>query len=149
MIDERIISIAEIEGSLFEYASKKKTCGSSFFIKQFLYSSLAMRMSNVNFLYESSDVPYLYDELSKEKKLNMGKDIYAEPIMYWIGYLIAVIVHVKKIAPSQIYRIIKPKELFISYEAYHSLDIVDAANRIVESRMEIEKNNLEIFKQTR
>jgi len=148
MINDRIIEIAKIQGSLFEYSCKKRECASSFFIKQFLYSSLAKRMNDINFLYESSSITDLYNELSKEKKLNVGKEIYPEAVMYWIGYLLAVMAINNNYSPQQIYRIITPKELFISYEAYHSFNVEDAIDRIIESKMN-NKNDLELFKTTR
>jgi len=149
MINNRIIEIAKIQGSLFEYSCKNSNCSSSFFIKQFLYSNLAKHMSNINFVYSNDDVVYLYNQLNEQKKLTLGKNKYSEHIMYWIGYLLAVISLKEAISPEQIYKIIKPEELFVSYEAYHSLDIEESAERIIQSRFFVNKNNLELFKSTR
>lgn len=148
MIDEKIVCIAKIQGALFEYSCKKKECASSFFVKQFLYSSVAKRMNNIEFLYSSIDVAELYNELKSEKKLNVGKEIYPEVVMYWMGYLLAIMAIKKNMSSKQIYRIITPKELYISYEAYHSLDIEDAIDRILDSKKN-NKNDLELFKSTR
>ncbi len=148
MIDRRILEIAKVQASLFEYSCKKKECASSFFVKQFLYSSVAARMSDINFVYSTEDVPEIYFELKEEKKLNIGKEIYPEAVMYWMGYLLAVMSLTKNMHPSQIYRIVTPKELYLCYEAYHSLDIEGAIERIIESKS-CERNDLELFKLTR
>lgn len=148
MINDMVIEIAKIQGSLFEYSCQKKNCASSFFVKQFLYSSVSERMNNLNFVYSTYSVSELYEQLNSEKKLNVGKEIYPEPVMYWMGYLLAIMSLTKNISPRQIYKLITPKELFVAYEAYHSMDIIDAIERILESRS-FNKDDFELFKSTR
>lgn len=149
MINNNVISIAKIYGSLFEYSCKKNDCASSHFVKQFLFSEVALQMSSINFIYSADDVPYLYEKLAKEKKLTVGKTIYPETVMYWMGYLIAVMVINHNLLPKQVYRMISPKELYTAYEAYHSLDIEDAAVRIIDSSAYTNKNDIELFINTR
>lgn len=146
MIDHEVRAIAQIQGDLFKFACDTKDCSSSFFVKQYMFSDVAARLTDIRFLFTSDSPASLYSELKEKKKLNVGKEIYPKETMYWMGYLISVMAFSKNLSPKEIYRIVKPKELLLAYEAYHSLDIEDAVERIIESKSLPKKNDLNLLR---
>lgn len=120
-------------GDLFAYASKRKECSSKTFVKAYVYSSLAKRVSSAGFLYDCLSVPSAYESLAKEKKLTRGKDVYPSFVMEWIGYMMAYYSAYTGLPASVFYSKVKPEELYRMYEAYHSLDRQEALERIAEA----------------
>lgn len=132
---------------LFEYATKKGECSSKTFIKAYIYSSLPKRIASPTFLMESLDVSSAYDIIRSEKNIARGKDIYPSFVMAWIGYIFKYFECATNIPQTVLYKKIKPEELYMLYEAYHSLDNEVVLKRIAEAKkINIELNNIEVMK---
>ncbi len=119
---------------LFEYSTKIKECSSKVFIKAFVYSSIAKRISSDLFIFDSLDIVQAYNLLKQEKKLTIGNDIYPSYVMAWIGYIMEYFTKSTKIPLTILYKKIKPEELYMLYEPYHSLDNDLVIQRICESK---------------
>ncbi len=119
--------------NLFEYASKVKEGSSKIFIKAFVYSSISNRISSDAFLIDSFDVSYAYESIKKEKVLNKGCEIYPTYIMSWIGYIMEYFTLNTGISLKVLYKHVKPEELYMLYESYHSLDNDEVVNRLLEA----------------
>ncbi len=147
MIDDTGVLSAKFVSNLFEYSTKVKECSSKVFIKAFVYSSVAKRISSDSFLIDSLDIVSAYNQIKKEKKLDRGNEIYPSYVMAWIGYIMEYFTKVTDIPITALYRKIKPEELYILYEPYHSLDTELAIKRICEAKnINLELNNLELLK---
>ncbi len=147
MIDDTGLLSAKFVSNLFEYSTKVKECSSKVFIKAFVYSSVAKRISSDSFLIDSLDIVSAYNQIKKEKKLDRGNEIYPSYVMAWIGYIMEYFTKVTDIPITALYRKIKPEELYILYEPYHSLDTELAIKRICEAKnINLELNNLELLK---
>lgn len=144
-IDKVGLILCKYQAKLFEYSVKQKV-SSRLFIKKFSHSFLAERMDFSAFLLESIDVPQAYIEVVGETQLN--GPIYNEAIMSWIGYIYRYICYTYSQTMSDVYKRIKPKDLYELYDAYHSMDNELAIKRILEAKsisFEI-KDDIELFK---
>ncbi len=147
-IDDTGLLSCKFVSDLFEYSTKAKECSSKVFIKAFVYSSVAKRVSSDSFLLDSLDIVSAYNQIKKEKKLTRGSEIYPSYVMAWIGYIMEYFTKVTDIPLTAFYRKIKPEELYILYEPYHSLDTELAIKRICEaSGINLDRNNLELLKE--
>ena len=82
---------------------------------------------------ESLDITSAIEELKNESNYEVGHIKVSPAIMAWIGYLIRYWAYIYEINTKQIYKNIKFDELCSLYEAYHSLDVEEAINRINEA----------------
>lgn len=147
-IDDTGLLSCKFVSDLFEYSTKAKECSSKVFIKAFVYSSVAKRISSDSFLMDSLDIVSAYNQIKKEKKLTRGSEIYPSYVMAWIGYIMEYFTKVTDIPLTAFYRKIKPEELYILYEPYHSLDTELAIRRICEAKgINLDRNNLELLKE--
>lgn len=125
------LTLCRYQAKLFEYAAKQKI-SSKQFIKKFAYSYVAVRMDSIGFLLESIDVPQAYLEVTNGDSIR--GIVYSEKIMNWIGYIYRYICYVYQQPMKRVYKLIKPKELYDLYDAYHSLDNDLAVQRILEAK---------------
>lgn len=138
----------EYQANLFEYSVVKGDCSSSFFIKQFANSDLASRMDNEAYILSGDDTVKAYEELSLEKKLSRGKELYPKRVMAWVGYIMRYMSIKYNFSTKYIYSFIKPRELYGLYEAYHSLDNDMVCERIVEAKkINTNLNNADIYRE--
>ncbi len=147
-IDDTGLLSCKFVSDLFEYSTKAKECSSKVFIKAFVYSTVTKRVSSDSFLLDSLDIVSAYNQIKKEKKLTRGSEIYPSYVMTWIGYIMEYFTKVTDIPLTAFYRKIKPKELYILYEPYHSLDTELAIKRICEANgINLDRNNLDLLKE--
>lgn len=133
-IDNIGLNLCEYQANLFETSINVLECSSIYFIKIFMNSTLANRIDNPVFIFESIDVNAALYELKQTNKLNRGKDKYPSYVMKWIGYIYRYFSYTYQFSSKRVYKIIKPKELYTLYEAYHSLDPKEAISRIIDSK---------------
>ena len=65
---------------------------------------------------------------------NYGSVKYTRNEMYWIGYIYRYFSFTYDLSSSQVYKIIKPKELRGLFLAYHTMDPSQAIERILEAK---------------
>lgn len=146
-LDDSSLFSCRFVGDLFEYSTKLKDCSSKVFIKAFVYSSLSKDISNKSFYLNSIDIALAYDLIKKEKKLTRGKDIYPSYVMAWIGYIMEYFALSTNIPLTVLYKHIKPEELYMLYESYHSLDNELVVKRILEAKnINNSLNDVELLK---
>ena len=133
-IDNVGLKLCEYQANLFEASLSILECSSIYFIKIFMNSILANRIDKPAFILESIDVDAALYELKQTNKLNRGKEKYPTYVMKWIGYMYRYFSYTYEFSSKRVYEIIKPKELYALYEAYHSLDPKEAISRIVDSK---------------
>ena len=125
--------LCEYQADLFELSASYLNCSSLMFVKQFMLSDIASIMDKASFAFQSLDTPACLDELAMEKKLTQGKEKYPSYLLRWIGYMYRYIAYTREISSKFLFSIIKTKQLYSSYEAYHSLDPEAAAIRLLEA----------------
>ena len=146
-LDDFDLIRCKYQADLFEYVTEEKIANSASFIKAFAYSDLAKIMDKRSFLREACDVPEAYERLTKEKKIRQTNKFYPVAVMSWIGYLMKYWQIEYNTSTENIYKIIKPQELKTLYEAYHSLDVSEAIERILEAKhVDYNRNNVELMR---
>ena len=110
-IDSLGLRMCAYQAALFQMSKKSEECSSKIFIRRFMNSELAKRMDNVGFAFESLDV----SDAIKEIEEQYGASSYG----------------VNK-SSKQIYKLIKPEQLRKLYYPYHSMDPLQAIERITE-----------------
>lgn len=146
-LDDFDLIRCKYQADLFEYVTEEKKVNSAAFIKAFAYSDLSKIMDKRRFLNESLDLPAAYNRLIMEKNIRQTNKCYPVVVMGWIGYLMKYWQIEYKTSTENIYKIIKPQELKMLYEAYHSLDVSEAIKRILEAKhVDYNRNNVELMK---
>lgn len=145
-IDSIGIKLCEYQSDLFEKSTTFFNCGSAYFIKIFMYSNLSKRIDSSSFLLESLDVNAALAELKTNNSFNRGSIIYPSYVMKWIGYIYRYFSFTCDFSSKKVFTIIKPKELYGLYEAYHSLDPKETIERIMESKKIKNINFVELAK---
>lgn len=127
------LKMCSYQALLFEGSLEQTYCSSPVFIRRFMNSDLAKRMDNAGFLFDSTDVRDAIDELeSQYGPSTYGIEKYSREEMHWIGYIYRYWAYVSEKSSKQIYRIMKPGALRKLYFPYHSLDPLQAIERIME-----------------
>ncbi|MBQ7445694.1 MAG: antitoxin [Clostridia bacterium] len=132
-IDDTGLLLAKYQADLFEYTVSALPCSSAYFYKRFAFSKLAVRMDRRRFIMEALDVPGAIEELQKEGNYTVGHVKAPPAVMAWIGYLTRYWSYTYEISTRVIYKYVKFDELCRLYEAYHSLDVEAAIQRINEA----------------
>ena len=104
-------------------------------------SSVASRMDRNSFLFEACDQNSVLQEIEQEfGATDYGKEKYSTEELYWIGYLYRYWCYTFSKTSKQVYKLIKPKELRALYYPYHSLDPMQAIERILEAKELLEED---------
>lgn len=133
-MDDTCLLMCKYQSDLFEYSIKYLKCSSRYFFKKFMNSSIASRMDKKGFIYESIDYPAILNDLKKETDLSRGSVKTPSNIMAWVGYLCRYWAYKYNISSKKIYSIIHLDEFERLYDAYHSLDVNEAIERINEAK---------------
>ena len=133
-IDYLGLKICSYQAVLFENSIEKTDCSSRIFIRRFMNSNLAKRMDTFGFIFDSLDVSDAISEVEEQYGTSAyGVEKFTVEEMHWIGYIYRYWALVTEKSSKQIYKIIKPEELRKLYFPYHSLDPLQAIERIMEA----------------
>lgn len=148
-MDKTGLFLCDIQGTIFQQSIQDEECSSSIFIRRYMNSSFVCRMDNLGFINESLTTKEIYKEINKEYgKTSYGKIKFSGEEMYWIGYIYRYLSYVYQVDSKNAYKIIKGTELRKLYISYHTLDVMNAINRILESKsMFLDKNVSQITKE--
>lgn len=127
--------LCELQAKAFENSIDKMESSSEIFIRRFMKSKIAKRLDNQSILdsnIQSNDILQLVDE--EYGATNYGSVKYTHNEMYWIGYIYRYFSFTYDLSSSQVYKIIKPKELRGLFLAYHTMDPSQAIERILEAK---------------
>lgn len=128
------LKICNYQAVLFEKSIEETKCSSRIFVRRFMNSDLAKRMDHAGFIYESLDICDAIKEIDNEYgESTYGAEKYSVEEMHWIGYIYRYWAYVTEKSSRQIYKIIKPNELGKLYFPYHSLDPMQAIERMTEA----------------
>ena len=134
-MDDYGLKICKYQGNLFRLSLEMARCSSPIFLRRFMYSEVAVRMDSEGFLFESTDIADVMNEIVRQfGESDYGKIKYNENELYWMGYLYRYWAYIKECSSKSIYKIMKPAELRELYFPYHSLDPSQAIERILESK---------------
>lgn len=127
--------LCELQAKAFENSIDKMESSSEIFIRRFMKSKIAKRLDNHSILdsnIQANDILTLVDE--EYGATDYGSVKYTHNEMYWIGYIYRYFSFTYDLSSSQVYKIIKPKELRGLFLPYHTMDPSQAIERILEAK---------------
>lgn len=128
------IMLCQKQAKMFEKSVTKTKYSSLIFIRRYMHSSIAKLMDDKVYLFTpiaDSDVFSILDEEFGET--TYGKIKYTQDQMFWIGYIYRCISIKYNLSSKAIYKLFSAKEIVKYYNICHTYDIVDAAERMMES----------------
>ena len=129
------LKMCSYQAELFKQSALQQKCSSGIFIRRFMNSELSGRIDSDGFYFESTGIPDAFYELDTEYgPIEYGRIKYSEEELYWIGYIYRYWSYITEKSSKQVYKMIKPDELRKLFYPYHSLDPVQAIERISESK---------------
>ena len=134
-IDKDGLLLCELQATAFENSVDKMESSSEIFIRRFMKSKIAKRLDNGSVLesnIQANDILTLVDE--EYGATDYGSVKYTHNEMYWIGYIYRYFSFTYDLSSSQVYKIIKPKELRGLFLPYHTMDPSQAIERILEAK---------------
>ena len=148
--------LCKLQAETFENSMDKMGTSSEIFIRRFMKSEIAKRLDNESVLESNIQADDILELINEEYGIsNYGSVKYTRNELYWIGYLYRYFVFTYELASSQVYKMVKPKELREVFLPYHTMDPAQAIERILEAKgifMDEEselKRQYEIFRRIR
>ncbi|MBQ0064534.1 MAG: antitoxin [Firmicutes bacterium] len=134
-IDKDGLLLCELQARTFELSIEKTDSSSEIFIRRFINSEIVKEMDNMAILDWNLQPMDILERIEEEYGVSTyGSTKYSKNEMYWIGYVYRYYAYTYEISSIQAYKIIKPKELRSLYLPYHTLDVSQAIERILESK---------------
>lgn len=134
-MDKDGLILCEIQGRIFEESYDKYETSSPVFVRRFMNSKLAEEMDAEGFLERPFNEEDAFGTLDKEfGQSSYGTTKYSPDILNWIGYLYRYWAYTYDMPSKRVFRIIGARELRDLYYAYHSLDTLNAIQRIMEAK---------------
>lgn len=143
--------LCQMQGKLFEESIDKVECSSLIFIRRFMHSNLSKSFDDYSFLVTSLDINDCFSEIENEYGCSSyGKMKYSKNEMFWIGYIYRALAIIYKLTSRKIYSLFSAKDIVKYYNIYHTFDVVQAAERMMESigykPIDIQKDAYKYFK---
>lgn len=128
--DSKGLELAKEQGRLFAQSITSFNGSSSSFAKTFM-NSYSCEIIDRNFIFNIDDILF---ELNNKKLVNIGKNKIHYDVMYWIGYIYRCWSYVYEETSRNIYKNINCEDLAKLYEPYHSIDPLNAIERIRDAK---------------
>ncbi len=127
--------LCELQATAFENSLNKMESSSEIFIRRFMNSEIAKRLDDKSIIESNIQANDILERLDEEYgKSDYGSVKYTPNEIYWIGYIYRYFAITYELASTQVYKIVKPKELRGLFLPYHTLDPAQAIERILEAK---------------
>lgn len=143
IMDSIGLKMCHYQAGLFELSKDYTNCSSKIFIRRFMNSELAKRMDRTGVMFDALDKFDAIKEIEEQYGAsNYGIEKFTSEELYWMGYMYRYWSYVNEISSKQIYKTMKPEQLKKMYYPYHSLDPLQAIERIKETIGVREEQNI-------
>ena len=133
-LDSIEIKLCQLQAKIFEESVTKTDYSSPIFIRRFMYSEIAKSFDNKTYLFQSTTTEGVFESLNDEYgNNNYGKEKYTVDQMFWIGYIYRCIAIKYNLNSKTIYNFFNARYIVKYYNIGHTFDIVQAAERMMES----------------
>lgn len=127
--------LCTLQANIFEESLSYSKSSSAVFVRRFMRSQVASRMDNGSFAFESNQPAAVISEVESEyNEKAYGSQQYSRNEMHWIGYFYRALCQTTGMSSKAAYRIIGARELKGLYIAYHTLDVEQAVERVLEAK---------------
>lgn len=128
------LKLCQAQAKIFETSVAKTNCSSPVFIRRFAYSSISKSFDDQTYLFGFDSIYEVVDLINEEfGKSKYGKIKYIADQMFWIGYIYRCICIKYNLSSKSVYRLFDGRKIVDYYNICHTFDIVDAAERMMES----------------
>ena len=133
--DRECRRLADIQAKLFEESVTILQMSSEVFVRRFMNSKIATELDNYAFLEDSKSTKDIFDSLDEQYgKLNYGSFKYHKDVMFWSGYLYRHFCYCYEVTSKQACKLLPFRYVASTFEAFHTLDVMHAISRLLESR---------------
>lgn len=133
-MSSRDFSLCRFQGKVFEKSLDYTNSSSLIFIRRFMLSSLAEKFDDKTILLLPTDANSCIDDLDEEYgKTNYGKTKLSKNEMFWIGYIYRAICILFNLSSKKVFSLFNAREIVKYYYVYHTFDIEEAAERMMEN----------------
>lgn len=132
--------LCQMQGNLFEMSVDLAHFSSPMFIRRFMMNDIAKSYINKTHLLSTASERKIITELNETYKESAKSPLYSKEEMYWIGYIYAALCFLYDLQPKVIYKCFPGQVIRNYYGIYHTFDIEQAAERIMESVSYQERN---------
>ncbi len=134
-IDREGKRLCEFQAELFEKTVTRLEMSSEIFVRRYMNSKIVRELDSGSFLEGSMGIDDIYEEMDRQYgPSSYGSRKYHRDVMYWTGYLYRYFCYCYEASSRQAYKMMPFKYVASSYEPYHTLDIPQAIERLLESR---------------
>ena len=147
-IDKDGLLLCELQAEAFELSASQVTTSSEIFIRRFMNSQIAKSLDNEEILMTNVSPKDILDSVQEQYgESRYGSVKYSPNELYWIGYLYRYFSYTYRKTSIQVYKIVKPKELRGLFLPYHTLDVSQAIERILEAKNMLFDEESEVTRQ--
>ena len=133
-LDSIDIILCRLNAKLFEESVEKTRYSSPVFIRRFMMSTLAKSFDKKVYLFLSTSSEECFDMLDEEfGESTYGTKKYTKDQMFWIGYIYRVIALKYNLSSKAVYKLFNAEKIIKYYNIGHTFDVVDFAERMMES----------------
>lgn len=133
--DEDGRRLCQAQGEIFEASVSKLKMSSEMFVRRFMNSKLAKDFDSSSFLDGGYSIQNVFESFEEQYGHSAsGSKKYDRNLMYWVGYVYRYLCYSYQLSSKQAYKILSLTYIASSYDAYHSLDVSLAIDRLLESK---------------
>lgn len=126
--------LCQAQARIFEASVTKTDYSSPIFIRRFVYSSIAKAFDEKVYLCRFDTVEGALDVIDEEfPESSYGRIKYTPDQMYWIDYIYRCLCLRYNLSSKRVYQLFNAREIVQYYPTFHTFDIVDAAERMMEN----------------
>ncbi|MBQ9520155.1 MAG: hypothetical protein IJR67_01620 [Acholeplasmatales bacterium] len=127
--------LCKLQAKIFELSVETTNYSSPIFIRRFMLSNFAKSFDNKSYLNQSNNLEDAFEELDDEYGIsNYGKTKYSKDEMFWIGYIYRAIAIRFNFSSKFVFKLFPANIIINYYPIYHTFDIVEAAERMIEEK---------------
>lgn len=135
VMDKDGLLLCEIQAKVFEKSIEQEKCSSSIFVRRYMNSKVCERMDSLYFIGEVCSVDQILEDVNEEYGVSSyGIEKFSTEEMYWMGYIYRYFAYALEWESRRIYKTINATELRKLYLPYHTLDPLNAIERILEAK---------------
>ena len=132
-LDYNEFKLCQILGRIFEKSIELSNLSSSMFIRRFMTYEGTKCFFDKSYLSLSNNDEDIIYELNNAYSETKNKTVYTKNQMYWIGYIYGALSYLYDLSSKTIYKLFPAKEIVKYYNIYHTFDIEEAAERMMEN----------------
>ncbi len=134
-IDKEGKRLCDIQAELFEKSIISLDMSSQVFVRRFMNSKVATELDSRAFLDANKTIDDIFRNLDDEYgESSYGSIKYNKDIMYWVGYLYRYFSYTYEVSSKQAYKLLPFKYIAGTFIPYHSLDVSQAIERLLEAK---------------